>query len=193
MSPGDGLPVLAFESAEAWEAWLEENHGSAEGIWLKMAKKASGLPTVAHGDAVESALCFGWIDGQRRGLDETHYLQRYTPRRRGSIWSKINRENATRLIEEGRMRPAGLREVDLAKADGRWDNAYSGQRAATVPADLQRELDANPRAAAFFESLDATNRYAILFRVETSKRPETRAARIQKFVAMLAAGERIHA
>ncbi len=141
---------------------------------------------------LEVALCFGWIDSQKRGLDETHFLQRFTPRRPRGRWSKINREKAEALIEAGRMRPAGLAEVEAAKGDGRWEAAYDGQGAAKVPPDLQRELDANPAAAEFFASLDSSNRYAILYRLDEAKRPETRVRRLKKFVDMLERGEKIH-
>jgi uncharacterized protein YdeI (YjbR/CyaY-like superfamily) len=150
------------------------------------------VATVTHPEALDEALCHGWIDGQRRALDETHFLQRFTPRRERSRWSKINRDKATELIRSGAMRPAGQREVDRARADGRWDAAYEGQRTATVPPDLRRALDANEPAAAFFETLDSANRYAILYRIDEAKRPETRARRIEKYVDMLTRGEKLH-
>jgi uncharacterized protein YdeI (YjbR/CyaY-like superfamily) len=177
-------PKLTFASAEAWEQWLEANHG-ADGVWIQMAKKGSGLPSVTHAEALEVALCFGWIDGQRKGLDEEFFLQRFTPRRKRSSWSRINREKAEQLIASGSMRPAGLAEVERARADGRWEAAYEPQSAATVPRDLQRELDAHPEAARFFAALDSRNRYAILYRLQDAKRPETRARRLAEFVAML--------
>jgi len=188
----DGLPVLAFESASAWEDWLRENHGSAPGVWLKLAKKASGLPSVSGAEAVEVSLCYGWIDGQSASLDATHFLHRHTPRRARSVWSKVNREKAEALIEQGRMQLAGLREIERAKADGRWDAAYDPPSRAAVPEDLQRELDARPAAAESFAALNATNRYAILHRLQTARRPETRARRLRKFVEMLERGERLH-
>jgi uncharacterized protein YdeI (YjbR/CyaY-like superfamily) len=183
---------ILFPSAAAWEAWLEENHASTDGIWIRMAKKASGIPSVSHPDALEIALCFGWIDGQRRALDDEHFLQRFTPRRRRSPWSKINAEKAQRLLAEGRMRPSGLAEIERAKADGRWDVAYASQRVIEVPDDLQAELAARPKAAEFFAELDSRNRYAILYRLQDAKRPETRVRRLEKFVAMLEAGEKIY-
>ena len=186
------LEIRPFASAEEWEEWLRERHETVPGVWIKFAKKASGLPTVTYLEALHAALRYGWIDGQARSLDDTHYLQRFTPRRARSIWSKRNREFATALIEAGEMEPAGLREVERAKADGRWDAAYDAPSTATVPEDLQTALDANPAAADFFAGLDGQNRYAILHRVQTAKKPETRARRIEKFVAMLAAGETIH-
>jgi uncharacterized protein YdeI (YjbR/CyaY-like superfamily) len=188
----DELPTLPFESAAAWEAWLEAEHARTDGVWLKIAKKDSGVPTVTYEEAVEVALCFGWIDGQMRRFDERFYVQRFTPRRRASRWSKINREKAERLIAAGRMRPAGLAQVEAAKADGRWDAAYEGARTIAVPDDLQAALDANPKAAAFFATLKGSNRYAILYRVGDAKRPETRAKRIAHFVDMLARGETLH-
>jgi uncharacterized protein YdeI (YjbR/CyaY-like superfamily) len=184
--------ALPFASRDAWESWLDARHGDSDGVWLKIAKKDSGIESVTHPEALEAALCFGWIDGQRRALDEQHFLQRFTPRRPRSRWSRINRDKATELIETGRMRPAGLREVEAARADGRWDAAYDGQRTATVPEDLQRALDADERAAAFFATLSSQNRYAILYRVQDAKRPETRARRIERFVAMLREGRAIH-
>ncbi len=181
-------PVRAFESQAAWEAWLAEHHATSAGIWLKMAKKASGIPSVTFAEALESALCHGWIDGQRNRFDDQWFLQRFTPRRPRSNWSKINRGKVERLIEEGRMRPAGLREVERARADGRWDAAYDAPSAATVPADLQQALDENRAAAACFATLNGQNRFAILYRIHDAKRPETRARRIEKFVAMLSEG-----
>jgi len=147
---------------------------------------------VTYAEAVELALCFGWIDGQRRALDATHFLQRFTPRRPRGRWSKINREKAEALIADERVRPAGMAEIEAARADGRWEAAYEGQRTAKVPDDLQRELDANPAAAAFFAELDSANRYAIVYRLGEAKKPETRERRLRKFVAMLERGEKIH-
>ena len=188
----DGLATIAFPSAAEWEAWLEANHATAPGVWIKMAKKDSGVDSVRYPEVLESALCFGWIDGRREALDERFFLQRYTPRRARSRWSRINREKAERLIADGRMRPAGLAEVEQARTDGRWDAAYEGQRSIVVPEDLRRELDARPEAKAFFEQLSSQNRYAILYRLHEAKRPETRARRLEKFVAMLEAGEKIY-
>jgi uncharacterized protein YdeI (YjbR/CyaY-like superfamily) len=191
MSSSD-LPVLGFPSAQAWESWLADQHERSPGIWLKIPKKGSGHPGVSYAEALEVALCYGWIDGQKGGLDEDYWLQRFTPRKPGSRWSKINTDKAGELIEAGRMRPAGLREVEGARADGRWDAAYAGQRSMTVPPDLERELAANAAAAEFFATLSGANRYAILYRIGDAKRPETRAKRIAKYVAMLAAHETIH-
>ncbi|MEA2198636.1 MAG: hypothetical protein QOJ25_2687 [Solirubrobacteraceae bacterium] len=186
------LPIVSFATALEWERWLEQHHGSAAGAWLKFAKKGSGDESVSQAEAVEVALCFGWIDGQAAPHDEAAWLQRYTPRRPRSKWSQINREKATRLIDEGRMRPAGLTQVELAQADGRWEAAYEPQSRATVPEDLAAELERRPEAAAFFATLNRVNRYAILHRIHDAKRPETRARRIQKFVEMLERGEKIH-
>jgi uncharacterized protein YdeI (YjbR/CyaY-like superfamily) len=185
-------PRLAFDSPDAWREWLSEHHDAPEGVWLKIAKKASGLRTVTAPEALDVALCFGWIDGQRRALDDTHFLQRYTPRRARSKWSQINRDKAERLIAAGEMQPPGLAEVERAKADGRWDAAYEPQSRAGVPDDLQAALDASPAAAERFASLSSQNRYAILFRLRDAKRPETRARRLEQFVAMLERGETPH-
>lgn len=192
MGADDGLPTIPFASAAEWEAWLEANHAVSDGVWIKMAKKDSGIESVRYPEVLESALCFGWIDGRREALDDRYFLQRYTPRRPRSRWSRINREKAELLIEEGRMRPSGLAEVERAKADGRWAAAYAGQKSITVPDDLQRELDARPEAKAFFAQLNSQNRYAILYRLQDAKKPETRARRLAQFVAMLEAGETIY-
>ncbi len=188
----DDLPILLFASKQELEAWLEENHAGAEGLWLKIAKKGSGVESVNYAEALELALCFGWIDSQKRGFDEAFFLQRFTPRRPRGKWSQINRAKAEELIAAGAMRPAGLAEVEAAKADGRWEAAYAGQRAATVPDDLKHELDRNEAAREFFATLDSANRYAILYRLQEAKKPETRQKRLRKFVAMLERGEKIH-
>jgi len=187
----DELPILLFATPLNLEAWLEENH-DGDGFWLKIAKKGAPEPSVTYGEALELALCFGWIDSQKRGLDETHFLQRFTPRRPRGRWSRINRDKAEALIAAGAMRPGGLAEVEAAKADGRWEAAYEGASTAKVPADLQAELDANPAAREFFATLDGSNRYAILYRLDEAKKPETRERRLRKFVAMLERGEKIH-
>jgi uncharacterized protein YdeI (YjbR/CyaY-like superfamily) len=183
---------LTFASAAEWEAWLERHHADAREAWLKIARKGSAHVTVTHAEALDSALCFGWIDAVRNKLDDDHFLQRFTPRSARSTWSQINCAKVEALTTAGRMRPAGLAQVERARADGRWDAAYPGQRTITVPDDLQRELDARPAAAAFFAGLDSRNRYAILYRLQQAKRPETRARRLEKFVAMLDAGETIY-
>jgi uncharacterized protein YdeI (YjbR/CyaY-like superfamily) len=188
----DDLEICLFDGPEALESWLEENASESAGLWLKIAKKGAPEPSVTYAEAVELALCFGWIDSQKRGLDETHFLQRFTPRRPRGRWSKINREKAEALEKTGALRPAGAAEVAAAKDDGRWETAYEGSRTAKVPDDLQVELDANPKAAAFFADLDSTNRYAIIWRLGEAKKPETRARRLAKFVAMLEDGEKLH-
>jgi uncharacterized protein YdeI (YjbR/CyaY-like superfamily) len=188
----DELPIHLFAGPDELEAWLEEHGASGDGAWQKIAKKDSGKRSVTYAEALELALCFGWIDSQKRGFDEEYFLQRFTPRRPRGRWSKINREKVEALIDEGRMRPAGLAEVEAAKADGRWEAAYEGQRFAEVPPDLQRELDATPAAAKFFGSLDSANRYAIIYRLDEAKKQETRERRLRKFVDMLARGEKTH-
>jgi uncharacterized protein YdeI (YjbR/CyaY-like superfamily) len=188
----DGLPVMRFDSAEAWESWLDANHADSTGLWVQIAKKASGIPTVTYPEAVEVALCFGWIDGQKSGYDDAFFLQRFTPRRPRSSWSKINVEKVTELAKAGRLRPAGLAEVEAAKTDGRWAAAYGGSATTTVPDDLRAALDANPDAREFFATVSRTNRYAVLYRVHQAKRPETRARRIATLVSMLAEGRTLH-
>jgi uncharacterized protein YdeI (YjbR/CyaY-like superfamily) len=186
------LPILLFAAPADLEAWLEESHANSAGLWLKIAKKDSGVASVTYAEALELALCFGWIDSQKRGLDELHFLQRFTPRRPRGKWSLINREKAEGLIASRTMRPAGLAEVEAAKADGRWEAAYAGQRTAEVPEDLQRELNRSEAAREFFATLDGANRYAILYRLQEAKKPETRMRRLRKFIAMLERGEKIH-
>jgi len=188
--PND-LPIKHFRNAAAWEAWLAA-HPADKGMWLKIAKKDSGVTSVTYAEALDVALCHGWIDGLKRACDEVFFLQRFTPRRAKSLWSKINIAKADALIANGRMRPGGLREIEAAKADGRWDVAYASASTITVPDDLIVALRRSRKAAAFFETLDKTNRYAVLWRIHTAKKPETRAARVEKLVAMLARGEKIH-
>jgi uncharacterized protein YdeI (YjbR/CyaY-like superfamily) len=186
------LPVRVFGSAADWCAWLEAEHPTSDGCWLKIGKKTAAQPSVSYAEALEVALCFGWIDGQKRAFDEDYWLQRFTPRKPGSRWSKINTTKAEALIADGRMRPAGQREVDLARADGRWDAAYAGQRASAVPDDLRQALDVNPVAAAFFGSISSANRYAIIYRINSVKRAETRARKVAQYVQMLAEHKTIH-
>jgi uncharacterized protein YdeI (YjbR/CyaY-like superfamily) len=181
-------PVLSYATPGELEAWLSEHAEDSDGIWLKFAKKGSGIRSVVYPQALESALCHGWIDGQVKRLDEDHYLQRFTPRRARSKWSKRNRKMAERLIAEGRMRPAGLAEVERAQRDGRWEEAYDSPSTATVPADFQVALDAEPAAAEFFSGLGSTKRYPFLYRIQDAKRPETRAKRIAEYVELLRAG-----
>ncbi len=186
------LPILLFATPADLERWLEENHAGSKGIWLKIAKKGSGEHSVDYGQALDLALCFGWIDSQKRALDATHFLQRFTPRRPGGRWSRINREKAEALVVAGAMRAAGMAEVEAARSDGRWEAAYEGQRSAAVPDDLRAEMEANDAAREFFEGLDKANRYAIVYRLEEAKKAETRERRLRKFVAMLERGEKIH-
>jgi uncharacterized protein YdeI (YjbR/CyaY-like superfamily) len=192
MARRDDLPILSFPSSDAWAAWLTEQHSTSPGLWLKIAKKGSDTPTVTYAEALDVALCYGWIDGQKAAFDDEFWLQRFTPRRSRSKWSKINCDKVDALIATEKMTPAGLREVQAAKADGRWAAAYEGQRSAAVPDDLQQALEANDAARAFFATLDRANQYAILYRLQEAKKPETRARRLEKFVAMLNAGEKIH-
>jgi uncharacterized protein YdeI (YjbR/CyaY-like superfamily) len=192
MTARTDLPIISFASRESWAAWLEEQHATSDGLWLKLAKKGAGIDTVTYAQAVEVALCYGWIDGQVRKFDDRYWLQRFTPRRARSKWSKINRQKATELIERGQMKPAGLREIERAKADGRWDAAYDAPSTAQVPEDLRRELDSNESAREFFEALNSANRYAILYQIQDAKKPETRARRIQKYVAMLSERKKIY-
>lgn len=182
------LPIVEFPDAEAWEAWLEENHASAAGTWVRIAKKGASHTTVRYPAVLDVALCFGWIDTRRRALDEHFFLQGFAPRTPRSRWSQVNREKAERLISEGRMRPAGLAAVKAAQADGRWDAAYPPQSQASVPEDFQRELDRHPQAKAFFDTLKGQNRFAFLYRLHNVKTPEKRAQRIATYIEMLSAG-----
>src|SRR6202012_4076762 len=186
------LPIVAFKSQPAFEAWLASQPETSRGLWLKIAKKSSGIVSISRDEAVDAALCHGWIDGQLDSFDDEHWLISFTPRKATSIWSEKNRARALELKELGLMHASGLREIDRAKADGRWERAYAGASTAKVPDDLRAALAKNKKAAAFFETLDAKNRYAILHRTHNAKKAETRAARIAKFVAMLAEGETIH-
>jgi uncharacterized protein YdeI (YjbR/CyaY-like superfamily) len=187
-----GLPVIAFGSPDQFSEWMTAQPDGSPGLWLKIAKSQTGLETVTYAEAVEVALCHGWIDGQKDALDATYWLQRFTPRKPKGAWSKINREKAERLIAEGKMGPGGQREIDAARADGRWDRAYDGQRTATVPEDLKSELDARPAAAEFFATLKGANRYSILYRLQSARTPATRAKRLATFVEMLEKGEKIY-
>jgi uncharacterized protein YdeI (YjbR/CyaY-like superfamily) len=191
MKKADNLPIILFATQQDWEAWLEEHH-ETQGIWLKLAKKGTGIPSMNYDQALEGALCYGWIDGQKASFDEQHWLQRFTPRRAKSIWSKVNCEKVTALLAAGRLRPVGIQQMELAKADGRWDAAYDGQSKITVPEDFQQELDSHQEAKEFFESLNSTNRFAILFRIQTARKPETRAARIRRFIDMLANRQKLY-
>ncbi len=186
------LPLFLATTPADWIAWLEAHHPSIAGVWLQIAKKGSGVTSVTYDEALEVALCFGWIDGQKQRHDETFWLQKFTPRRPNSIWSKVNRAKVERLIAHGAMRPAGMQAVEHAKQNGRWEAAYDSHSTATVPADFQTALDANPNASAFFATLNSQNRYAILFRIQTAKKAETRTRRINEFVAMLERHEKLY-
>ncbi|HEU4914249.1 MAG TPA: YdeI/OmpD-associated family protein [Candidatus Saccharimonadales bacterium] len=185
-------PILFFEDQKGWEDWLSQNHATQNGAWLKFAKKGTGVKSTNHAETLDVALCYGWIDGQAKSIDETYYLQKYTPRRAKSIWSKINIGKVEKLIAEGKMQPAGQAEIDRAKADGRWEQAYHSPANMTVPEDFQKALDTDPTAKEFFGSLSKTNTYAFLWRIATAKKPETRARRIEKFIDMLHKGEKLH-
>jgi uncharacterized protein YdeI (YjbR/CyaY-like superfamily) len=187
-----GLPVIAFASASDWELWLSRQPRSSTGAWLKLAKRGSGIGSVSRQEAIDGALCYGWIDGQLQKFDERYWLIRFTPRSGKSKWSSINQTRVQTLIDTGRMNAAGLEEIKRAKADGRWEAAYPPQSKAEVPADLQLALDGNPKTKRLFSKLDGTNRYAIFYRIHNSQKPETRAGKIAKYVQMLARGETIH-
>ena len=190
VQPGS-TPTL-FKSAKAFETWLKKHHATSDGLWLKIAKRGADEASVTYPEAVEIALCWGWIDGQKKGLDDQHFLQRFTPRRARSIWSKTNVDKAEALIEAGRMQPPGHAQIEAAKADGRWARAYDGARTSTAPEDLLAALEAEPKAKAFFATLNAANRYAVLWRIQTAVKAETRARRIAQLVEMLARGETVH-
>jgi uncharacterized protein YdeI (YjbR/CyaY-like superfamily) len=192
MKNSDSIPIMSFETQQEWEAWLKENHTETRGIWLKIAKKGALTPSVSYAEALDSALCYGWIDGQKAAFDDKYWLQKFTPRTAKSIWSKINCGKAEALIADGRMQPEGLRQVELAKSDGRWERAYESQSKITIPDDFQSELDKNPKAQDFFNTLDSANRYAFLFRIHAAKKPEMRSAKIQKFVDMLNQQQKLH-
>jgi uncharacterized protein YdeI (YjbR/CyaY-like superfamily) len=189
---GDPLVALTFDGADEWEAWLAEHHGDSAGVWLRFRRRAAVEGSLTYGQALDVALCYGWIDGQNKREDERMWRQKFTPRRAQSIWSKVNREKASALIAAGRMKPAGLAQVERAKQDGRWAAAYDPGSRASVPPDLLEALEAAPQAKRFFETLDSRNRYAILFRTETAKKAETRVKRIAQFVDMLKKGEKIY-
>lgn len=192
MSVKPDVPVITFTSQDAWHAWLDEHQADQDGVWLKLARSGSGIASVTRDEALDVALCYGWIDGQGRSLDDNYWLQRFTPRRQRSKWSQINTRKVEALIAAGRMQPAGHHEIERAKADGRWDAAYAPPSTATVPDDLQQALDANTPAQEFFKTLDSRNRYAILHRVQDAKRTETRARRIAEFVTMLSEQRKLY-
>lgn len=185
-------PVLMCEHTDAWKTWLKENHDTSRGVWLRLAKKAAGTESVSYREAIDAALCYGWIDGRKMADDEQYWLQKFTPRSAKSIWSKINREKALVLVERGEMKAAGVREIERAKADGRWDSAYDSAGTSTVPDDFSEALNRCPAAREFFETLDRRNRYSILFRIQTAKKAETRAKRIAQLTAMLERRETLY-
>lgn len=186
------IPTRAFKDAQAWESWLAKNQTATQGIWMRIAKKGSGKKSVTYPEAVEVALCHGWIDAQKRPESETAWLQRFMPRRPRSIWSKINRDKAAALIDNGKMMPSGIAEIERAKQDGRWEAAYDSATTATIDAEFEKQLNRRPKAKTFFEGLSRTNRYAILWRLQTAKKAETRAKRMRSFIEMLEKGETVH-
>lgn len=186
------LPILPFPNKKKWTDWLTKQHDKSGGVWLKLAKKDSGIASVTYDEALESALCYGWIDGQKKSLDDKYWLQKFTPRGPKSIWSKINTEKVERLIKSGEMMPAGLKAIEAAKKDGRWDAAYASQKNISIPEDFRAALDRNQKAKDFFATLKSAERYSFLFRIQTAKKAETRAKRIQQFIEMLEKNEKFH-
>src|SRR6266498_4533161 len=191
MAKTPDLPLLPFENKKRWTDWLAKQHDKSAGVWLKLSKKDSGIPSITYEEALDVALCYGWIDGQKKGFNDKFWLQKFTPRGPKSIWSKINTEKAEKLIASGKMQPAGLKAIELAKQDGRWDAAYESQKTISVPEDFQAALDKSQKAQAFFATLNSVNRYAILFRVHNARRPETRQKRIQQLIEMLERNEKV--
>lgn len=192
MAPASDYPIIAFANRAAFRKWVSAHHASAPGLWLRIGKAASTRKSITYAEALDVALCFGWIDGQKKSCDADSFLQKFTPRQKRSPWSKRNREHVARLTAAGEMHAAGLAAVEAAKADGRWDRAYDSPGTVSVPEDLQAVLDAHPDAKAFFATLNGANRYAILYRVQTAVKPETRARRIAEFIAMLERKETLH-
>lgn len=191
MNRSDELAVVPFETKKKWADWLARQHDKSAGVWLKLAKKDTGIPSITYEQALDVALCYGWIDGQKKSFDEKYWLQKFTPRGAKSIWSKINTEKAERLIASGEMKPAGLKTIESAKSDGRWDAAYASQKNISIPDDFQMALDKNKKAKAFFATLKSAERYSFLFRIVNVKKPETRAKKIQQFVEMLEKNEKL--
>ncbi len=185
------LPILPFASKNKWSDWLAKQHDKSTGVWLKLAKKSSGIPSITYDEAVDTALCYGWIDGQKRGFDDKYWLQKFTPRGPKSIWSKVNTEKVERLIASGEMKPAGMKAIEAARLDGRWEAAYASQKNSTIPQDFQAALDQNVKARDFFSTLKSAERYSILFRIHNARKPETRARRIQQFIEMLERNKKI--
>ena len=188
----DNLPIIFFENQSTWNVWLKKNHKQTTGLWLKISKKGSGISSVTYYEALEEALCFGWIDGQKQSYDDKYFLQKFTPRRPRSIWSKVNVEKVASLIAAEKIQPSGIAAIEAAKADGRWDNAYDSHRTITISADFQAALDANAKAKTFYETLNKTNTYPMLWRIQTAQKAETRQSYIQKFISMLENGEKLH-
>jgi len=186
------LPIVSFDSLAEWEAWLEKNHEASKGIWIRFFKKGSGVNAVSYDEALDGALCYGWIDGQIKKYDDKSWIHKFTPRREKSVWSKRNTDHVARLIKLGRMKPSGLKEVEAAKADGRWKKAYDSPSKMTIPVDFMKELSRNKKAKAFFETLNKANTYAISWRLQTAKKPETREKRMKTILEMLAKGEKFH-
>jgi uncharacterized protein YdeI (YjbR/CyaY-like superfamily) len=192
MATKQDLPIVDFSDRDAWQRWLDNNHDSSPGIWLKISKRGSAGPTVNYAEALEEAIRYGWIDGQKAGFDDSHWLQRFTPRGPRSKWSQVNRKKALELIADGRMMPAALAQVEAAQRDGRFDDAYEPQSKATIPADFQHALDDNPDAGEFFATLKGANRYAFLYRLHHVKTPDARAKRIARYIEMLREGKTFH-
>jgi len=192
LAPPDEKPVKAFATTAMWAAWLEKNHAKSAGLWVQLMKKDSGKKSITYAEALDEALCYGWIDGQKRSYDETSWLQKFTPRGKKSLWSKVNQGKIEALDKAGRMKPAGWAAVEAAKADGRWDAAYEPQSKVTIPDDFAALLARNPKAGAFYATLKGASRYAFLFRLQTVKKAETRIRKMDEFVAMLARGEAPH-
>ena len=191
-SEKDNLPILVFKTAKEWEKWVAKNYASSKGVWLRFYKKASGIPSVTYPEAVEVSLCYGWIDGQVIKYDENSYLQRFTPRRPKSIWAKKNIERVTSLIASGKMKPSGLKEIEAAKADGRWEMAYDSPASMEIPNDFLKELSKNPKAKKFFGTLNKTNLYSITWRLQTAKKQETREKRMKAIIEMLSKKQKFH-
>ena len=187
-----GVPIVLFKTQKAWATWLEKNHTKSSGVWLRLAKKRSEVKSLSYVEGVEVALCYGWIDGQKESYDDSSWLQKFTPRGTRSIWSKINREKAQELIKNGQMKPAGLEAIENARQNGRWEGAYDSPSGSTVPRDFEEALDKSPAAKAFFATINRANRYAILFRIQTAKKADTRARRIKEFISMLEKKETLH-
>lgn len=192
MADKNDLPIIAFDTPDMWKQWLDQHHAASKGIWLRLFKKGSGVTSVTFAEALDGALCYGWIDGQAKKYDDKSWLQKFTPRRPRSLWSKRNRENIERLIQEGRMQTAGLEQVEMAKADGRWEKAYDAPSTMQMPEDFLQALAKNEKAKAFFDTLNKTNTYAIAWRLQTAKRPETRARRMKAILEMLENGKKFY-